>query len=67
MCHLYYQIGGEIKRQSDGGSIGVDLTNEVCCLNMVKWDRKYLKKLKKLGIKMIIFKRFVDDTPRLEV
>ena len=61
MYYHYYKLGNTIKRQSDGGAIGVDLTNEVSCLFMLRWDRRFKSKLKKLGIVTIIYRRYVDD------
>ena len=60
MSHHYYSIGGQIKRQTDGGAIGVDLKNEVSCLYMLRWDRSYRNKLNKLGINIILYKRYVE-------
>ena len=61
MLHHYYSIGGCIKRQADGGAIGVDLTNEVSCLYMLRWDREFREKMKRMGLTIILYKRYVDD------
>ena len=61
MSNHFYKIGDEIKKQTDGGAIGVDLTNEVACLYMLRWDRKFRRKLRRLGIEVILYRRYVDD------
>ena len=61
MYHHYYKLGESIKRQNDGGAIGVDLTKEIACLYMIRWDRKFRRRLRRLGIDIIIYRRYVDD------
>ena len=47
MANNFYKLGGRIMKQYDGGSIGADLTNEVSCLYMIRWDSMFLKMIKK--------------------
>jgi hypothetical protein len=61
MENHYYRIGGKIYRQSKGGSIGSTLTGETSRVYMLKWDKLFLRKLKKLKIKVDLYKRYVDD------
>ena len=61
MKNHFFQIGGEIYRQKDGAAIGLDLAVESCSLYMTRWDRQFLRKLKKLGISVKMYKRYVDD------
>ena len=57
----YYKFGNKVYKQSKGGSIGTELTGEVAKLYMLRWDQKFLRKLKQLGIKQLLYKRYVDD------
>ena len=62
LSHHYYTFGGVIRRQSRGGSIGSEMTGEMARIYMLRWDDKFLTKLKKLGITPYIYTRYVDDT-----
>ena len=61
MENHFYQIGGKIYRQKEGSAIGVDLSVESCSLYMTSWDQKFLSKLKKHGIAVDMYFRYVDD------
>ena len=61
MENHFYTIGGDIRRQEEGGSIGSDLTGEVARLYMLEWDQVYIHLLRKLGISLDLFSRYVDD------
>ena len=39
----YYMFGGNIRKQSEGGSIGTEITGEVSRNVMSQWDFKYLQ------------------------
>ena len=56
-----YEFKNVIRKQSDGGPIGLTLTGEVADCYMVDWDKKFLDKLKSVGINLIIYLRFKDD------
>ena len=62
MSNHFYIHKGNIFKQSKGGAIGSELTGEVSKLYMILWDKKYLKKLKTLGINPKLYVRYVDDT-----
>ena len=62
MSNHFFQIGGKIYNQQDGGSIGMDITCELASLVMLLWDEKFLKKLRDLHIKIDKYCRYVDDT-----
>ena len=49
-------------RQTEGGPIGLDLTGALSRPFMMRWDRMYLDRVKKAGIKMRFYKRYVDDS-----
>ena len=57
MQHHYFTIGGEIFRQKDGGSIGLDLTTEIASIYMSLWDEDFLRKCRNLGIKFDLYSR----------
>ena len=56
-----YRFGNEIRRQKEGGPIGLALTGEIADCYMINWDRQFLAKLKSLGIDPAIYERFKDD------
>ena len=62
--HLY-TFNGRVYRQSKGGPIGVELTGVLARIVMLWWDGKYLKKLEELNLKLIMYKRYVDDQNQL--
>lgn len=57
----FYKIGGKMYQQSSGGSIGSALTGETSRIHMLRWDRIFVNKIQKLGIKLLLYKRYVDD------
>ena len=61
LSNHYYTFDNQIYKQSNGGSIGSELTGEVSRVYMLRWDRKLMKKLDKLGWEVILYKRYVDD------
>ena len=56
-----YRFGQEIRRQREGGPIGLALTGEIADCYMINWDRQFLEKLKSLGITPALYERFKDD------
>ena len=61
MSNNFYTIGGEIRVQSEGGSIGSDITEEVIRVYMLQWDKELVRLCKKAGIHIDVYKRYVDD------
>ena len=61
MENHYFTVGGKIFRQSDGGPTGLDLTVEVAAIYMLLWDLAVLQKFKRMGIKIALYKHYVDD------
>ena len=61
MGNHFYTINGELKRQNDGGSTGMDLTVEIASLCMLVFDILFNKKCVKLNLNVTLYKRFVDD------
>ena len=57
----YYTAAGVIHRQEDGGPQGVCTAVEASEIYMLAFDRKFLVKLVKLGITLVLYERYVDD------
>ena len=58
--HLY-QMDGKVFRQKAGGPIGLEITGVLSRLVMLWWDKVFLNTLDKVGVNMIMYKRYVDD------
>ena len=58
-------VGDQCYLQTGGGSIGLELTGAVSRPFMARWDRIYLQKVKKAGMKMEMYERYVDDSNQL--
>lgn len=57
--HMYKYI--KIKLQSKGGSIGLELTGVLAQLFMIWWDGQFLRKMEENGLRLSMYRRFVDD------
>ena len=62
MANHTYQVGDTVHLQSEGGPIGLELTGAVSRPFMMRWDRLYLKKVRKAGMIMEMYERYVDDS-----
>ena len=62
-----YTVGDEIFLQSSGGPIGLGLTGAVARPFMLRWDRLYLKLVKKSGMEMLMYDRYIDDSNQAAV
>ena len=56
-----YKFGNEIRRQKEGGPIGLAITGEIADCYMLNWDKEFLKKMKALEIDPALYERFKDD------
>ena len=56
-----YNFNNEIRKQKEGGAIGMDLTGNVANIFMSWWDKELIKRMSALGIKPFLYKRYVDD------
>ena len=59
--NLFYKFDGKIRRQGKGGGIGDRLTEAVAKAVMVDWDKCFCLRAGRLGIQMLVYKRYVDD------
>ena len=61
MQNHIYTFDDEIKLQSRGGPIGLQLTGVLAQLFMVWWDRQLERRMGELGLEQRMYKRYVDD------
>ena len=52
MKNHVYNFNNEMRKQKEGGAIGMDLTGSVANIFMTWWDKELLKRLNELGIKL---------------
>ena len=57
-----YDFAGEIRKQKEGGAIGMELTGVVAQIFMVWWDRQLNNKLQEVDVHLSLHERYVDDT-----
>ena len=57
-----YEFNQEIRRQTEGGPIGMDLTGTVAKIYMKWWDGELIRRMRLVGIEpKILYERYVDD------
>ena len=61
MKNHMYTFNGEVKRQQRGGPIGLGLTGDVAQVFMCWWDKVFIEKMREDGIRVMLYKRLVDD------
>jgi hypothetical protein len=54
-----------IYQQAEGGSIGLELTIAESRPFLFRWDRIYLDNVKKNGVKMAVYERYVDESNQI--
>ena len=59
--HLF-RFGGYVFLQEDGGPIGDELAQAVARLVMIWWDNKFLELCTTVGVDVLFYTRYVDDT-----
>ena len=62
MSQHTYKVGDVCYLQMEGGPIGLELTGAVSRAFMMSWDRKYLEMVRKAGLKMRMYQRYIDDS-----
>ena len=65
-CHTY-KIADDIYQQMAGGSIGLELTGAVSRPFMLRWDQLYRANIKKAGLNLTMYERYVDDSNQVAV
>ena len=61
MKNHIYNFNDVMRRQKEGGAIGMDITGELAKVFMVWWDKQVLQKLRGLDMEPGLYKRYVDD------
>ena len=61
MKNHIYTFENQIKMQSDGGPIGLELTGDVAQVFMMWWDEQLRHRLEERGLRVLMYKRYVDD------
>ena len=52
-----YSFEGEVRKQTDGGPIGSEAAQAASRLALIGWDRMFLELIKRLEIRMELYKR----------
>ena len=50
-----------MRKQKSGGPIGLALTGDLADCYLIEWDKKFINKMKSLGLELILYERFKDD------
>ena len=61
MRNHIYNFNDIMRRQKEGGAIGMDITGELAKVFMTWWDKQMLQRLRELEIDPVLYKRYVDD------
>jgi hypothetical protein len=56
-----YEFERCIRKQKDGGPIGMDLTGTIAKIYMKWWDKQLLLRIERLGLQNKLYERYVDD------
>ena len=56
-----YEFQGELRKQTRGGPIGLDLTGDLAQIYMIWYDEELQKKLQAEGLEIKMYMRYVDD------
>jgi hypothetical protein len=58
-----FRFNDEIRKQENGGAIGVKAAGDIASLFMVWWDREFIKRVQEEQMDMKLYTRYVDDDP----
>ena len=61
MKNHVYSFNNVLRRQKEGGAIGMDITGELADVFMVWWDKEILKKMRSSAMDPALYKRYKDD------
>ena len=56
-----FRFNDQIRKQENGGAIGVKAAGDIAGLFMIWWDRRFKSKVEQQGIDMKLYARYVDD------
>ena len=65
MKNHFYLVGDEIRKQTEGGPIGLELTSALVRMAMIWRDEKFLKKAAEANVQIAMLDRYVDDANML--
>ena len=61
MKNHVYSFDNVLRRQKEGGAIGMDITGELADVFMVWWDKEILEKMRSSAMDPALYKRYKDD------
>ena len=61
MKNHVYNFNNELRKQKEGGAIGMDITGELAKVFMTWWDKQAIERLRRLDMEPVLYKRYVDD------
>ena len=56
-----YQWNQEVKLQSDGAPIGLEIAGSLARVVMLWWDKQFIRKTEENGVTLHLYKRYIDD------
>ena len=56
-----YEFAKTVRKQKEGGPIGMDLTGTIAKIFMKWWDTKLLEKMEEVGLTKKMYERYIDD------
>ena len=62
MKNHVYNFDNELRKQREGGAIGLELTGLLARIFMIWWDRRFLQKCNENQVGPEVYKRYVDDS-----
>ena len=65
-CHTY-KVADDLYQQLAGGSIGLELTGAVARPFMLRWDYLYKISVRKAGMNLKMYDRYVDDSNQVAI
>ena len=54
-------FNNEVRKQEEGGAIGLNLTGTLAQVFMIWWDREVRRRLASVGINVRLYLRYIDD------
>ena len=65
-CHTY-NVADDLYQHLAGGSIGLELTGAVARPFMLRWDYLYKISVRKAGMNLKMYERYVDDSNQVAI
>ena len=62
MSNHYYAVGDTVRKQTEGGPIGLQVTGAIARIVMLWWDERFLEIANVAGIGIEMYERFIDDS-----